>query len=231
MTDKQTILILSDLHAPHMHPDTLAFLKEIKRFYKPDEVVCIGDEADFHAMSFHDSDPDLESAGDELIAARKQLKPIFEMFPKVVCLESNHGSMVARKALANGMPRALFKTPGEVLNAPKGWRWKTNHTVKTPLGPVFFTHGISASAGALSSQFGMSTVQGHYHEKAQISYTSTPERLIFDMHVGCLVNDKSRALAYNKLNKKRPIISVAIIYDGVPIILPMALNKKGRWAK
>jgi hypothetical protein len=76
---------------------------------------------------------------------------------------------------------------------------------------------------------GYSTVQGHFHEKAQISYQSTPERLIFDMHVGCLADDNSLALGYNKINPRRPIVSVGVIINGVPQIIPMILNKNGRW--
>ena len=38
------ILIISDMHAPYGHQDTIPFLKEIKRVYKPDRVVCVGDD-------------------------------------------------------------------------------------------------------------------------------------------------------------------------------------------
>lgn len=226
---RQSILILSDLHCPFNHPDALKFLKYLKATYKPTDVVCIGDETDYHAMSFHDTDPDLMSPGDELRAAIKALKPLYKLFPNVTVIESNHGSMVLRKALSNGIPKAMLRSYNEILEAPKGWQWRFETTVKTPLGPVYFTHGKSGAAGRLASQYGMSCVQGHFHEKAQITYISTPERLMFDMHVGCLVDDKSLALGYNKINPRRPIISAAVIVGGIPVILPMVLDNKGRW--
>jgi hypothetical protein len=226
---KQTILVISDLHIPFEHPDALRFLKAIKAKYKPTDVVQIGDEVDFHALSFHDSDPDLMSAGDELKEAIKKLKPYYKMFPKVTVIESNHGSMVLRKALANGIPKAVLKQYNEVLEAPKGWQWKFDTTIKTPLGPVYFCHGKSGAAGRLASQYGMSCVQGHYHEKAQITYISTPEKLMFDAHTGCLANDKSLALGYNKINPKRPIVSVILIDNGIPTIIPMILNSEYKW--
>lgn len=229
MSKKQTILVISDLHEPFSHPDSLAFLKHIKATYNPTDVVCIGDEVDYHALSFHDSDPDLDSVGTELIKARKKLQPVFKLFDKVSVIESNHGSMVMRKAIANGMSREFFRSYNEILGAPKGWRWSFDLTLKTPLGPVYFCHGKSGAAGRLASQYGMSCVQGHYHEKAQITYISTPERLLFDLHTGCLVNDRSLALGYNKVNPRRPIISLAVIVDGIPQLIPMVLNKKGRW--
>src|ERR1700749_1207382 len=99
MKQAKSILVLSDMHHPYAHPDTVPFLKAVKAKYKPDTVVCIGDEADFHDSSFHDSDPDLDSAGVELEKAIKGLAPIYKLFPKVTVIESNHGSMVMRKAL------------------------------------------------------------------------------------------------------------------------------------
>lgn len=223
------ILVISDMHHPYNHPDTVKFLAALDRKYKFDKVVCIGDEVDYHALSFHDSDPDLPSAGDELNNAIKSLQPLYKMFPKMDIVESNHGSMVLRKGLASGMPKAVLKPYNEVLGAPKGWKWSFDIKVQTPLGTVYFCHGKAGAPGRLASQYGISAVQGHFHERSQITYISTPEKLMFDMHVGCLADDKSLALGYNKINPKRPIVSVGIIINGIPHIIPMVLDKNGRW--
>lgn len=229
MAKSQTILVISDYHAPYQHPDAQKFLAACKKKFNPTEVVCIGDEVDYHALSFHDSDPDLDSASVELEKAINALKPLYKLFPKCTVIESNHGSMVLRKALVAGMPKKVLRNYNEILEAPKGWKWVFDAKIQTPLGPVYFCHGKSGAAGRLASQYGMSTVQGHYHEKAQISYISTPERLMFDCHTGCLANDKSLALGYNKINPKRPIVSLVVIIDGIPQIVPMVLNAKSRW--
>lgn len=226
---RQTILVISDYHAPFNHPDAVRFLTACKAKFKPTEVVCIGDEVDFHSLSFHDSDPDLDSSSVELDKAVAQLKPLYKLFPKCTVVESNHGSMVLRKALVAGMPKKVLRTYNEILEAPKSWKWVFDVTLQTPLGPVYFCHGKSGSAGRLASLYGCSTVQGHFHEKSQITYISTPERLMFDCHTGCLANDKSLALGYNKINPKRPIVSIVIIANGIPQIVPMVLNKTSRW--
>jgi hypothetical protein len=223
------ILVLSDIHAPYNHPDLVPFLTAVKAKYKPDLVVDIGDEVDFHDASFHDSDPDLDSAGIELDKAIEQLKPVYKLFPNVTVVESNHGSMVLRKALVGKIPRKAIKGYNEILDAPKGWKWVQDCIFHTPIGPVYFCHGKSGAAGRLASQYGMSCVQGHYHEKAQITYISTPEKLMFDAHTGCLADDKSLALGYNKINPKRPIVSLLVIQNGIPHIVPMILKKGGRW--
>lgn len=229
MAKRQSILVLSDMHHPYGHPDMLPFLKAINSKYKPTDIVCIGDENDFHDASFHDSDPDLDSAGIELQKAIKALAPIYKLFPKCTVIESNHGSMVMRKALVGKIPRKAIKSYNDILDAPKGWVWVFDTILQTPLGPVYFCHGKSSAAGRLASQYGMSCVQGHYHEKAQITYISTPERLMFDAHTGCLADDKSLALGYNKINPKRPIVSLLVIVEGIPHIVPMVLTKTGRW--
>lgn len=226
---KKSILVISDMHHPFSHPDTLSFLKAVKTKYKPDSVVCIGDEVDFHALSYHESNPDLPSAGMELIKAVESLKPIYKLFPNCTVIESNHGSMVLRKAITGGIPVKAIKSYNDILEAPKGWKWVFDTIVQTSLGPVYFCHGKSGSPGKLASQYGMSTVQGHFHEKAQVCYISTPEKLMFDAHTGCLADDKSLALGYNKVNAKRPIVSLLVIINGIPQIVPMVLNKKGRW--
>lgn len=225
----KSLLVISDMHHPYAHPDTVPFLRALKAKYKFDTVICIGDEADFHDASFHDSDPDLDSSGVELQKAIDGLKPIYKLFPKVTVIESNHGSMVMRKALVGKIPRKAIRSYNEILDAPKGWKWVFDTIIKTPLGPVYLCHGKAAAAGRLASQYGMSCIQGHFHEKAQITYISTPEKLMFDAHTGCLADDKSLALGYNKVNPKRPIVSVIVVINGIPYITPMVLNKKGRW--
>lgn len=225
----KSLLVISDMHHPYSHPDTLAFLKAVKAKYKPDIVVCIGDEIDAHDMSFHDSDPDLDSAGAELEKAIESLKPIYKLFPNVTVVESNHGSMVFRKALVGKIPKKAIRSYNDILDAPKGWNWVFDTIIKTPLGQVYLCHGKSAVAGKLASQYGMSSIQGHYHEKAQITYISTPEKLMFDAHTGCLADDKSLALGYNKVNAKRPIVSLIVVINGIPQIIPMILKRGGRW--
>jgi hypothetical protein len=228
--NNKSILVISDLHCPYNHPDTVAFLKAVKAKYKPTRVILSGDEIDYHAISFHDADPDLDSAGVELTKAIECLKPIYKLFPKAEVLESNHGSLVFRKALANGLSRKFFKSPREILEAPKGWTWHFDITLKLPDGTgCYFHHSKGANVKKNSQAMGLSFVQGHHHEAFEISYWGNPNALLFGMTVGCLVDTKSYALAYNKNNLKRPVIGLGLIIDSKAILVPMKLNKKGRW--
>ena len=43
------ILVISDCHFPFAHPDWHEYLSKLKKIYKPDHVIQIGDEADVRA--------------------------------------------------------------------------------------------------------------------------------------------------------------------------------------
>jgi len=224
------VLVIGDMHFPFQHPDAIAFLKAVKKEYKPDRVIQIGDEVDFHAISFHDSDPDLLSPGDELESAIKKLQPLYKLFPKVDLIESNHGSLVYRKGKALGLPRHVFKSYREVLQAPKNWNWHFDLTIKLSNGMnCYFHHGKTSDPLKLSQSMGMSAVQGHFHEKFSINYWGNSLGLYWQAFTGCLVNDDSLAMSYNNTNLKRPIIGSLIILDGWPRLLPLVMNSKGRW--
>jgi len=224
------ILVIPDLHFPYAHPDCLDFLSAIKKKYKPNRVILTGDELDYHAMSFHDKDPDLESSGTELLRALGYMETLMTIFPKADVLESNHGSMVYRKAKHHGFPRHLLKSYGEVLNAPKEWRWHGELVITLPNGGrCKFVHGISANVLAASQASGMSLVQGHHHSQFEIRYWDNSEHLMFGSTAGCLIDDASLAFAYNKLQIKRPILGCLLIIDSIPMLIPMRLNKKKRW--
>ena len=223
------ILVISDTHCPYQHQDAIKFLSKIKEEYNPDRVIHIGDEIDNHAMSYHDHDPNLFSAGEELKRAREVVWEIEDLYPKVDVLESNHGSLWYRKAKTHGIPREVIKSYEEILET-KSWKWHFELELQLPNGqPCYFHHGRHGNALVASQHRGMSVVQGHYHEKFNIQYWGTTERLNWGMNVGCLVDDNSLAMEYNNSNLKRPVIGCGMIIDSLPRLLPMVLKSNGRW--
>jgi len=231
MTKKinDVILTLSDLHIPYHHVDSLEFLTAIKKKYKPTRTVCIGDECDKHALSFYDSDPDLPSAGDELIEAIEYLEEFYELFPSLDIVDSNHGSMLYRRGKHHGIPRKYLLDYGDVLEAPPGWKWTHDLIIRRGKQEIYFHHGISKDGLKLAKERGICVVQGHYHTEFNIKYCGTPNFLLWSMQVGCLIDKEALAFAYDKNNLGRPIIGTGIIIDGLPKLLPMTLKKNGRW--
>lgn len=223
-TQYGNILLISDMHIPYHHKDTLDFLSDLNKEYKPSRIICMGDELDKHSLSFHDSDPELASAGDELKAALPVIAQLQKLFPRMDLLESNHGSLIYRRAKHHGIPRQYLKTYNEVLGVSDKWRWHFDLTVKLPTGvDCYFHHGKTANVLRLSQQMGMSACQGHYHNDFSVKYWANPNNLYWALQVGCLIDDKSLAFTYNNVNVQRPIIGTAVIVEGMPVLVPMKL--------
>ncbi len=228
--DTARILNISDMHMPYEHPDSFSFLEALKKKYKPTLIINGGDEADKHAMSFHDSDSDLFSAGQELKEVIKKMKKLEALFPSVVFLDSNHGSMALRKMKHHGIPMKYLATPQQIYGVGEGFTWASDLTIKLPNGQeCYFCHGMVKNGIKLAAQRGPTVVQFHYHTDFRIDYVGNPSNLLFSLQSGCLIDRKSLAFAYDKLNLNRPIIGTSVIIDSRPQLIPMVLKKNGRW--
>lgn len=228
--DTRRILCISDQHMPYEHPDMLKFLAAIKKKYNPTLVVNLGDEVDAHSLSFHDSDNDLPSAGDELQLAIEKIKKMETLFPEMILLDSNHGSLAARKFKHHGIPMKYLATPQQIYGVSDKWQWVNDLTVILPNGQeCYFCHGMVKSGIKLASQRGVNVIQGHYHTDFRIDYIGNPKNLLFSLQSGCLIDKKSLAFAYDKLNLNRPIIGTSVIIDSQPVLIPMVLDKNSRW--
>lgn len=225
------ILIISDFHAPYNHIDSIRFLKALNDHVDPTRVISVGDEIDHHVISFHDSDPDLPfSPSGELEKAIERLSPLYDMFPRMDILESNHGSLVYRRGKHHGLPRTVFKSYREILEAPKGWKWHLDMDIKLPDGnSCYLTHGKSKNGRKLGESLSRCTIQGHFHTELKIEYHANHDGLYWSMIVGCLIDRDSLAYAYARSNLSRQIIGCAAVIDSQPRLFPMVLNKKGRW--
>lgn len=229
--EAKRILVIPDLHAPYHHPDALAFLKVLRDEIKPDLVVQLGDELDYHAMSFHDSDPNLDSAGTELEKGRVFLNELHDVFPSMLLCHSNHGSMVYRRAKAHGIPVQMLKRYRDVIfpdHGAPGWSWAFGWRVNTLLGEVMFKHqtsGIITDAAHNACNL----VVGHSHGNFSVEYSASSAHLYYGVYAGCLVDKDSLAFAYGKNSLRKPVIGAVLILKGRPLLIPMVLDSDGRW--
>ena len=229
MTYKR-ILVISDLHFPFAHPDWFEFLSKLKKTYKPNHIIQIGDESDMHSINVsHIIDPDLPSPKDELELAKKDMKKLYKIFPKMVLLESNHGSMVYRRAISRGMSRSFIKSYNDIWGVGKGWVWKEKYQINTDKGRVLFAHQFCKDISKAVASYSQSCVQGHFHTTSEIKFAGNEFHLNFGMTVGCLVDVKSLSMNYMKLNLKKPVLSCGLITNGMPHLTPMYLKKNGSW--
>jgi hypothetical protein len=224
-----TVLAISDLHCPFEHRDALPFLKEIKRHYRTDTVVCLGDESDMHSMSAHDHDPDLHSPQDEHERMLDHLRPFYEAFPRAASMHSNHTARPFRRASKFGIPSVYLRTYADFMDAPPGWSWHE----AVEIDGVRYSHGEGYSGwlGALqcAQAFMQPCVVGHIHTGAGVLYNANAKFLLWGMNAGCLIDRHALAFNYGKNHKHKPILGSGLIRDGRPQFIAMQLTKAGRW--
>jgi hypothetical protein len=224
--DTSRILLIPDIHAPYHHPKTLSFLKRIRDKYKPTLIINMGDETDGHAISFHDSDPDLQSAGRELECARKFITSLHSIFPQMMICHSNHGSLIFRRAKAHGIPAAMVKTYREILFPNTGgeqWSWHEEIRLRLPNGEdLVCMHEAGGNLLSAAAHEHASLAIGHLHGKFGVQYaTNSSGKSYFAVNTGCLIDSKSMAFAYGKNFKLKPTLGCVIIEDSIPNLIPM----------
>jgi len=213
------VLVIGDLHAPFTHPRYLAHCKKIYKKWKCNKVVLVGDEVDNHAISYHETDPDGLSDGDEIDAAIKCLKPWYRAFPEAKVCIGNHQSLHKRKAKTHGLSARRLRSHNEVYEAPDGWNWSEKHIIDD----VLYIHGTGKSGqnAHLNWAIGnrMNTVIGHCHAFASISYTASTKDCLFGVNVGWGGDEEAYAMEYGKHFASRGIVCCGVILNGKTPIL------------
>ena len=221
MSKERNVLFCPDLHAPFIKDGVLDFCLEQKKKYKCDTVIFAGDLVDGHAWSYHEHDVDGYSVGDEIKAARKQLKPWFKAFPKAISLLGNHDLLIERKARTIGLSKHFLKDFGSVIEAPKNWKFKLEFTQDD----VLYKHGNTGDAFKVAKESRISTCQGHFHAKTFVQWSVSEKDAIFGLQVGWGADRHLYAFDYGKPFANKPIISCGLILENgcVPLVKLMDL--------
>jgi hypothetical protein len=223
----KVVLAIPDLHCPFHHPDALAFLLAVHAKINPDEVICLGDEVDFHAFSRWPKDPDGLSPGGELRSAIEALIPFYLAFPNVKVCVSNHTIRPHKLMKLTGLPAAMLPAYSTMLNAPDGWSWH-EHII---IDGVRYMHGDQGKGGKYgwtsnSEVYHQSVVVGHWHSKAGVFYDSD----MFNVNAGCLIDPTAYAFDYARHSHKKANLGCAVITRGrKATFIPMLLDGAGRW--
>jgi len=222
-----------DQHCPHDHQDALLFLEAVKKKHCDENSIYInlGDEIDGNQISFHEKDPDMPfSPTTELEAAVERIQEYYEIFPKMYVCDSNHGSLVYRRAKYAGIPKQCIKSYQEILGTP-GWHWHEDYLLQTHVGDIYVCHGKTSGVGKLAKEMGTyGAIQGHTHSKFNINWFATATWDRFDSFSGCLIDRKSLAFAYGKNHIPKPILGCMIITKyGYPKLIKMVTNENDRW--
>ena len=225
------LLILSDVHLPFQHPQAFEFLQKVKKDVRPDHVISVGDIIDLASVQVsRPSDPNIDSPIFELEKARKEIKILEKIFPKMQICWGNHDLRLLRKAELVGIPRSMLRDINSILEVKAKWTWHDKIIITLPNGQqVYFTHNFKRNAMSSSKELGVSFCQGHFHTALSCEFWSSPTALNFALNVGCLINPKAEAFRYQKNFLKRPILGCAAIIDSSPRLYSMLLNSNGKW--
>lgn len=226
----KTILCISDTHFPVHHPDTFLFLKYLKKKYKPDLVVQIGDIIDLHNFSRYEYDPNFISPINEIKKSIDCIKHLESIFPKIYVTLGNHDTRIIDKGMKVGIPDYCFKPFKEIFKTKRfHYCFDLKLNWKDEKRRILFTHGKFIDPIKTSVLEASNIIQGHYHTRFEIKYVANSSSLHWGMNIGCLVNQKHMVFNYSKKIPKKFILGCGIIKDNKPILEPMILNDKGNW--
>lgn len=215
------VLAIPDLHCPFQHKRAFDFVSKVAKDFKPNKVICLGDEIDAHGWSRYGREPDAPGQQDELQAAKEALQPFFQEFPNVTVCHSNHTQRAAKRATAAGIPSQLLKEIRQALGAPPGWTWQFSTTIDK----VLYLHGdgYTGKNAAINcaERNRQSCVIGHVHSHASIHYLAGHKDKIFGMCCGCLIDTQAIAFKYAEAMPYRPVLALGLIENGVPRLVPL----------
>ncbi len=224
--------IIGDSHCPVQLEGYDRWCMDVFDQWDVDRIIHIGDLADFHAASFHDSEVGFCDVVSEMEVAREQIQGMQEVFgDKVEVLQGNHDANLRRKVKAIGLDPDLLRGPADIWGVESEFHPRFTKLV---IAAVIYMHGDQGKGGktpALAKAEGewMSVVCGHHHSAAGVWYGCNANTRYFGMNVGCGVNHKHAVMAYGATFAAKPMLGCGVVIDGTPYFEPMPLtNKYGR---
>ena len=224
--------VIGDTHSPVALDGYAEWCMDVFSQWDVERIIHIGDLADFHAASFHDSEIGFHDVVSEMEAAKEQIHHMQEVFGgDVEVLQGNHDANLSRKVKAIGLDPALLRQPADIWDVD--WTFHRRYT-KLVIDDVIYMHGDQGKGGktpALAKAEGewMSVVCGHHHSAAGVWYGCNANTRYFGMNVGCGVDHKHAVMAYGATFAAKPMLGCGVVIDGTPYFEPMPLkNKFGR---
>lgn len=230
MTQKDRYLVISDLQIPFQAAKALSFVKSVAKEFNIDKqnILCVGDEVDSYFGSMYAKSPNISySASQEIKDTKDEIRRWADAFPIMRLCTSNHGQRWVKKLEACEIPSQLIRPYREIIGAPRTWQYRDEWVIRTK-HPFRMIHGCGyggangAKNAVIDSK--ISTVIGHLHSHAGISYVHTmgSNGTLWGFNTGCLVSVDSFAFNYGLFNRHKPILGIGVILDdGLrPVFIP-----------
>lgn len=216
------VLVIGDTHAPAMHRKYIQFLSKVRKKWKTEKIVHIGDVIDHHCISFHEKHTDNPGAKKEYDLSFSQVQKLHKEFSGATVCIGNHDARVRRLNSKSGIP-ALYLKEFNALYDTDTWKW----TDSVAIDGVHYYHGEGCggqhpafSAAKMRMQ---PTVIGHYHSACGVWYQAGPTNKIWGMNVGCGVDRTHWSMLYGAAFLRKPIVACGVVIDGTPFVETMDL--------
>ena len=195
--------VFSDTHIPFQHPNYLQFLKDTFAEWGVEEIICLGDLIDNHAISRFQSEPCADGAYLELEKARKTVKELTETFPNVKMCRGNHDDIAYRQAATLGIGEVFIKPFRDIYGLPNTWQLEDEYVIDN----VLYTHGTGRSGKHSTYNIAiderMSVCSGHTHSNGGVQYIANKKSTIFALNTGWLGDDEAYAFNYSRHARHR----------------------------
>lgn len=210
--DPNNVLVIGDLHLPFELDGYLEFCIEQRDKFNCGKIVLIGDILDSHFSSYHDTNADGYSAGQELELAIAKLSKWYKAFPEAIATIGNHDRLVHRKNTSGGVSRKWIKSYNEVLEVPN---W--DFVDQFEHNGILYVHGEQSLALPKAQNEFRSVVSGHHHTEAYVKLLNAGKN--FAMQVGTGIDFSKYAFAYAQRGKQ-PVLSCGVVLNQSPVIIP-----------
>ncbi|KKN16027.1 hypothetical protein LCGC14_0979890 [marine sediment metagenome] len=221
------VLDIGDPHEPVCHPGYRAFCRDLRRKFKTTKTIIKGDICDHHAISFHAANPMCPGPNDEYQLTKQRMRLWHKDFPRAIITIGNHDMRVIRLAESVNIPPQYLRNFNTIWNTPT-WKWVEDIIIDG----VYHFHGTGRSGlypayNAMKDHL-MSVSMGHCHTASGVKWSANPDQRTFGMDVGCGIDVDAWQFAYGKHMRKRPILSAAVIINGIPqhFIMPCGRGEK-----
>ena len=216
------VLVIGDIHEPACHPGYMHFCRDLERKYRTDTTVFIGDIADRHSISFNiyndeldlyvcPADPRCPGPDEEYELTLALVKKWYQAFPDAWVTIGDHDARNQRLAEAVNGPRDY----SDMWHTPK-WVWAHDCAIDG----VYYFHGDDKRglnpAYNSARDLMLSVVMGHCHSASGVKWSASRDKRIFGLDTGCGVDIKALSMAYGKHFLRKPILSAAVVIDGIP---------------
>lgn len=223
------ILWIGDAHMPWMHKPTFQKILQLVDAFKPDIVGQCGDLYDFYSFSRFPKNPNVVSPEIELNNGRKMAEEFWRLIQrespthtKFYQIKGNHCDRPMKRAME--LAPELASLVGPQMKAIYEFEnVKTVHDSSQELviGDTAFMHGFRGKLGDHCRFNMMNTVVGHSHRGGVFYMQTMKGKLIWELNVGYIANEKADPLRYSQQKYVQWTRGVGLIDSYGPRFIPL----------